>query len=153
MAPLPEYRGCNQFSFALIDQKTTFGTTFHKMEEGIDSGDILFERRFYINPNWNVKTLYEKTLNETIMLFKENIKAIIDGCYTFTPQQKLINERGTAFHLRSDINKIKCINLSWPKDKILRYFNATYFPPFDPPFALVNGEKIAITPKWISENL
>ena len=46
MAPLPEYRGCNQFSFAILDGKHEFGTTLHRLEPGIDSGDILFEKRF-----------------------------------------------------------------------------------------------------------
>ncbi|MBK8684503.1 MAG: hypothetical protein IPN26_05660 [Bacteroidetes bacterium] len=44
MAPLPEYRGCNQFSFAILDQYPEFGTTLHVMDERIDHGDILFEK-------------------------------------------------------------------------------------------------------------
>ena len=35
MAPLPEYRGSNQFSFALLDQKTEFGTTIHKITANV----------------------------------------------------------------------------------------------------------------------
>ena len=46
MAPLPEYRGCNQFSFAIVDRAKEFGTTLHVMDEGIDHGDLLFENRF-----------------------------------------------------------------------------------------------------------
>ena len=63
MAPLPEYRGCNQFSFAIIDKAKVFGTTFHVLEEGIDSGDILFENRFPISEKLTVKELYEITYN------------------------------------------------------------------------------------------
>lgn len=51
MAPLPEYRGCNQFSFAIADNKKEFGTTIHKMDTGIDHGNILFEKRFPIQMN------------------------------------------------------------------------------------------------------
>jgi methionyl-tRNA formyltransferase len=40
LAPLPEYRGCNQFSFAILNNDKIFGTTLHKLEEGIDSGPI-----------------------------------------------------------------------------------------------------------------
>ena len=61
MAPLPEYRGCNQFSFAIVDGKKEFGTTLHKMEEGIDNGDIIAESRFDIPENCFVKELYELT--------------------------------------------------------------------------------------------
>ena len=48
MAPLPEYRGCNQFSFAILNGDQEFGTTFHILDEGIDNGDILFERAVYL---------------------------------------------------------------------------------------------------------
>ena len=41
MGPLPEYRGCNQFTFAIINKESEFGTTIHVVDEGIDSGPIL----------------------------------------------------------------------------------------------------------------
>src|SRR5258706_3992593 len=31
MAPLPEYRGCNQFSFAIVDAAKIFATTIHRL--------------------------------------------------------------------------------------------------------------------------
>ena len=45
MAPLPEYRGSNQFSFAIIEGRSEFGTTIHQMDARIDHGDILFQKR------------------------------------------------------------------------------------------------------------
>jgi len=51
MAPLPEYRGCNQFAFAIADNAKVFGITIHRIEKGIDSGDIIFENRFLIPKN------------------------------------------------------------------------------------------------------
>src|SRR4051812_6354279 len=51
MAPLPEYRGANQFTFAILDEKKEFGTTIHKIDARIDHGDILFEKRFLIPEN------------------------------------------------------------------------------------------------------
>ena len=61
MAPLPEYKGCNQFSFAIIDEVNEFGTTIHEIEASIDSGPIIAEKRFFINNNLWVKDLYELT--------------------------------------------------------------------------------------------
>ena len=66
MAPLPEYRGCNQFSFAIIDSAKEFGTTIHRLEEGIDSGAIIFEDRFPISKNCWVNELYEITYQRSI---------------------------------------------------------------------------------------
>ena len=41
MAPLPEYRGCNQFSLAIINDDQEFGVTIHQLTEGIDSGPLI----------------------------------------------------------------------------------------------------------------
>ena len=61
MAPLPEYRGANQFSFAILDRKIDFGATIHKIDTRIDHGDMLFQQRFPIPENCWVNELYELT--------------------------------------------------------------------------------------------
>jgi methionyl-tRNA formyltransferase len=35
LAPLPEYRGCNQFSFAIMDDAKEFGATIHEIDTGL----------------------------------------------------------------------------------------------------------------------
>jgi methionyl-tRNA formyltransferase len=153
MAPLPEYRGCNQFSFAIIDGAKEFGTTIHRLEERADSGAIMFERRFRIPEDCFVKDLYNKTFEQSLLLFEESLPKIVSEEYAFMPQERLVRFRGTSFHFRKEIEKIKEIDLSWEREKIFRHFRATYFPPFEPPYAVKNGEKISITPEWIKDNL
>lgn len=151
MAPLPEYRGCNQFSFAIIDEAYEFGTTLHVLNSGIDSGDILFENRFPINTNETAPVLHKLTTEKSILLFKESIEKILIGAYTRTPQKNYCNQRSSSFHLRNEIHEIKQINLDWEDKKIDKYVRATYFPPFPPPFAIVNGHKIDLSPDWRNE--
>lgn len=141
MAPLPEYRGCNQFSYAIIEQKKEFGTTLHVLNESIDGGDILFERRFPIPENSFARDLFKRTTDESLILFKECIPLILQGKYSRIPQQSLIETRGTSIHFRKDIEKLKQIDLSWPSEMIERYIRATDFPPFDPPYTVINGVK------------
>lgn len=144
MAPVPEYRGCNQFSFAIINDEKYFGTTLHMIDTGVDSGDILFERRFPIPKNTDVETLYNKTFEESITLFDDNLYKIISGDYSPKTQEVKIN-RKQYFYKRKDIENIKKIDLSWSKEKISRYFRATSMPGFDPPYTILNGKKILLT--------
>lgn len=154
MAPLPEYRGCNQFSFAIIDQKSEFGTTLHEMLPGVDNGPILFESRFEINSEkLHVQDLYKKTFDASVDLFRDKIKNIIDGNFNRIPQETLIKERGTSFHLRKEIDDIKKIPLEWPAEKIYRYFRATYFPPFAPPVGIEGDKEIPLTRDFIDNLL
>jgi methionyl-tRNA formyltransferase len=144
MAPLPEFRGCNQFSFAIIRDKKEFGTTIHILEEGIDSGAILFESRFPIASDIWVSDLYERTFEESIKLFKANLHNLISGSYKPISQEELLEERGSEIHYRKEIEEIKNLDLDWTAEKISRHIRATYFPGFEPPYFLINEQKVHI---------
>ncbi|MFM8278264.1 MAG: condensation domain-containing protein, partial [Cyanobium sp.] len=49
-SPLPSYAGLNAPSWALLNQESLHGVTWHLMTEGIDEGDILLRRSFPIPP-------------------------------------------------------------------------------------------------------
>lgn len=141
MAPLPEYRGCNQFSYALIQNKKEFGTTLHAIDEGVDSGDIIAESRFDIPEGCFINELYDITLQKSIELFRDNIVGIIKGDYSLTPQSSLVEERGTMLGYRKDIQKLKHIDLSWDKEKIEAHIRGTSMPGFEPPYCTIDGKK------------
>jgi len=142
MAPLPEYRGCNQFSFAIINGDKEFGTTIHRLEEGIDSGAIMFEKRFPIPDDCWVEELYQITLDKSIELFKESLPQLISGHYELKPQKSFFEKRTTSLHYRKEIEKIKKVDLNWSKDRIERHIRATYMPGFEPPYTIINNQKV-----------
>lgn len=142
MAPLPEYRGSNQFSYAIIEGKEEFGTTIHQIDERIDHGAILFQKRFPIPENCWVNDLYQLTYDASLKLFKQTLAHVISGNYTAVPQQTLENKYGSSLHLRGEINKLKQIDLNWDNEKIKRYIRATYMPGFEPPYCIVDGKKL-----------
>lgn len=148
MAPLPEYRGCNQFSFAIVDGAKVFGTTWHVMSPGIDSGPIILERRFPIDSEIGVEELYQQTLLESFKLIDEGLEQIVKGDYEEIDQKSLIPQRGSNFHLRNEINDLKRIDPEWSDDKIDRHIRATSFSGFEPPYALINGKKISLDSNW-----
>lgn len=145
MAPLPEYRGANQFSFAIIDEKSEFGTTIHQIDSRIDHGDIMFQKRFPIPENCWVDDLYKLTYEASIKLFRQTLKHVIDGSYSLLPQELLIPKYGTNLHYKKEMNDLKIIDLNWGEEKRLRYIRATSMPGFEPPYAIVNGDKVYFT--------
>lgn len=144
MAPLPEYRGCNQFSFAIVDKAKIFGTTLHRLEEGIDSGDIIAERRFKIPQNIWVDELQQKTVEESKLLFKQFLPNLLKDKYKLISQKKLLKKRGSKIYYRKDIENIKKIDFSWPKAKILRYLRATSMPGFPAPKLIIQNKMISL---------
>lgn len=110
LAPLPEYRGCNQFSFAIMNEDREFGVTIHRLERGIDSGDILFIDRFEIPEGCFVDMLVELATQRGIALFCRNLERILSGEYVLTPQDSIQSSR-REFHLRKEIEVLKCVDL------------------------------------------
>ena len=141
MAPLPEYRGCNQFSFAIMDQCKEFGTTLHVLDEGIDNGDILAERRFEMNDEMWVDDLYSRTVKESKKLFELEIGNIFSGKFERIKQEDLIAKRGSTYHYRHEINDLKVINENWPLDRKKRVVRATFKEGFEAPYSIINGTK------------
>ncbi len=147
MAPLPEYRGSNQFSFAIIEGRSEFGTTIHQMDTRIDHGDILFQKRFPIKEDWWVDDLYKATYDASLNLFRQTLKHLVTGNYKPVPQQSLLSKYGTSLHMRSEMTALKKIDLSWPQEKIERHIRATSMPGFEPPYCIVGAEKVYFTKK------
>ena len=110
LAPLPQYRGCNAFSFAILNEDREFGVTIHRLEEGIDGGDIAFSRRFEIPSNCFVDELVELANAEGFKLFCENLEKMLQGEYGLIPQDSIKASR-REFHLRSEIEALKCVDL------------------------------------------
>lgn len=142
MAPLPEYRGSNQFSFAIIEDKKEFGTTLHRIDTRIDHGDILFQKRFPIPENCWVNDLYLATYDSSLKLFKQTLSHVITGKYQLVAQESLVHKYGTSLHMRKEMAALKVIDLNWDKEKIERHIRATAMPGFEPPYFLLNGEKV-----------
>jgi methionyl-tRNA formyltransferase len=145
MAPLPEYRGCNQFTYAILNQDDIFGVTLHKIVSNVDSGPILFEDRFTVPKKCWVYELYQYTYKHAIELFSNSIGLIVSGNYNETDQSDLIQSRSLSFHKRDEINDLKKINLDWSKDKIERHIRATSMPGFSQPYIFIGEKKCFFT--------
>lgn len=142
MAPLPEYRGCNQFSFAIVHADQEFGTTLHRMSEAVDAGEIIAERRFEIPAGCFVDELYRMTCEQTLRLFRDTLPRLVDGHYELVPQEKLIQAgRQCSRHLRREIDDLKRIELDWEAERIERHVRATCMPGFPPPYCMIGGRR------------
>lgn len=76
---LPKYRGATPIQSALLSQDKKTGVSIIKMDEGIDSGDIISQKILDIDPNFLYTDLAEMLANigaemalDAIINFKEN---------------------------------------------------------------------------------
>jgi len=76
---LPEYRGRAPISRAIMDGNDTLYLTIHKIDSGVDSGDILFEKSVIIDDEDDVNTLYYKCSFNCANLLIEVFEKLITG--------------------------------------------------------------------------
>lgn len=100
---LPFNKGAhpNYWSFK---EKTPNGVTIHFMDDGIDTGPILVQKKCFFNSNETLKTSYQKLKKEVEELFFSNFKKIIDG------RLKAISQKGVGtYHSSNDLPD----NVNW----------------------------------------
>ena len=84
---LPWNRGAypNLWSFL---EDTPKGVTIHRMEKGLDTGAILYQREMFFDETKETLASSHRKLNEEIVrLFQEHWTEIREGTYPITPQQ------------------------------------------------------------------
>jgi len=76
---LPKYRGRAPLPWTILKNLPESALTFFYVDEDIDHGDILDQRRFQISKNDDVSDLYKKMVNIGKIMIHENLLLIRDG--------------------------------------------------------------------------
>tara|TARA_Y100001973_G_C5100056_1_gene282162 strand:+ start:114 stop:866 length:753 start_codon:yes stop_codon:yes gene_type:complete len=135
---LPWNRGMHPYYWTIVDN-TPAGTTIHFIDKNIDEGEILFQTEIDVSITDTGESLYEKSLNETINLFKKNYNNIIDSNYNL----KKVNTKNGSFHLSKHLNPHSEIDLD-KKYKALDLINiirARTFNSGDSSYFYLDGKK------------
>ena len=69
---LPKYRGCHTNYLQILRGEKYSGVTLHKIDSGIDTGDIVDQHRFKIKINDTALNNYERLMKCSVDLFKKN---------------------------------------------------------------------------------
>ncbi len=135
---LPKYRGCHTNFLQIYKGEKFSGVTLHKIDSGIDTGDIIDKIKFRIKINDTALDNYRKLMKFSTKLFKRNLNNIIISKYNL---RKQILSNGRYFNKRSVNykNKLK-ITMNKPSLKNHNRIRSLIFPPYQLP--LVNGVKV-----------
>ena len=108
---LPKYRGAAPINWSIINGDKTTGVTIMKMDEGMDTGDIILSEELDIGEFDNVETLTEKLAivgSNLIEIFINNFKNKGNEFESFAQNDA---ESSAAPKMSKDISKI-----NWEKD-------------------------------------
>lgn len=146
-ALLPKYRGRFSTVHALFNDEKETGATLHFMDENLDSGPIVAQKRFPITATDTGKTLYDKFTDTGTVLFRELVDRIKRGEeITGTPQ----NESEATYYPKGLPGDGK-IDWNWDGRTIERFIRAMTFEPFPPvDFMLGDRHMLIIDEKYFS---
>jgi len=128
---LPYCRGRHPYYWSVVD-KVPYGVTLHYIDEGIDSGDVLFQRSIDIKVNETGAEIYEKSLEQLFLLFTESFPKIATLDYSPSRQDHEV----ATFHWDSDLHKHSEINLeeTYKAEDLINILRARSFPNGDSAF-------------------
>ena len=85
---LPDYSGGAPLVWALINGETKTGITLFKLNEGVDSGEIVGQKHTEIFREDTIATLYQRIESFGVELLLEELPRIIDGTAKHTSQDE-----------------------------------------------------------------
>jgi methionyl-tRNA formyltransferase len=135
-AYLPKFRGRFSTVHAIASGEKTTGVTVHWMDDGIDSGPIIMQKKIAIEPTDTGRTLYDKFTKEGEKLFIIFMQRWIQGKkITAKPQ----NEKKATYYPKGLPNNGQ-INWNRSGKEIYNFIRAMTFEPF-PPVSFTIGKK------------
>lgn len=83
---LPKYRGAAPIQWAVINGEKVSGVTTMRMDEGLDTGDMILKEEVTLTPNETGGSLFDRLAEVGAKLAVQTLQALEDGTAEFTPQ-------------------------------------------------------------------
>ncbi len=89
---LPQYRGAAPIHWAVINGEKETGVTTFKLQHAIDTGDILLQKSFPIEPDDTTGEVHDKMKDIGASVLVETVRGIAEHSLKETQQSSLLNE-------------------------------------------------------------
>jgi len=129
--PLPRYAGLNVVSWAIYRGERTHGVTIHKMAAGIDTGPIVYQSLFDIEPADTALSLYARCTKEGVALLMRLLETASRDANSIPLTTQDLTERQ---YFGKEAPENGRVNWSRPAREIVNLARACYYYPFPSPW-------------------
>lgn len=130
---LPLYRGCSSLTWAMIEGQPAAGFTYHYINEGCDTGNIILQERIAIHDFDSQATLFQRVAFRAMERFLDSIQLVAAGV-PGKPQS------GLSSHFPRGCPYAGVIDPTWPREQIATFIRAMINPPY--PAATFDGQEV-----------
>lgn len=143
---LPLYRGGSPINWAILNGEASHGISIHKIDQGLDTGDILWQQRF---------NMQGKSYRDVVNLVNSGYQKILPKFLTsfdiyWNSRKPQNRDKATYYHKRYPRDSIVSFRYL-SADEIYRCFLALE-PPVPRPFFLFEGKRYEITDCCVLNN-
>lgn len=119
---LPKYRGAAPIQWSIIDGETETGITIMQMDKGLDTGDILFQKKVAITRSDTGESLFDKLAEAGSELIVEALEKIRNG--EVSPVKQDDEKSSYAKMLTKSVGKIDWNQSAVEIERLIRGLNS-----------------------------
>ncbi len=141
--PLPRYAGLNAPSWAIYRGEREHGVTVHRMELGIDTGDIVYQETFPIEAEDNALSVALRCIHQGVALVQRLLDAAAAGAIPHVRQ-----DLAQRSYFGREVPQDARIDWRAPARDIYDFVRACDYHPFPSPWgtprACIGGHEVAV---------
>lgn len=142
---LPKCTGFSPVLWSLISGEKEFGLTVHRMDDGLDTGDILIQHALPIGPTDTGTELVLRAMDLIPGALADALHALESGTAVWRPQNRA--ER-TYFHKRSE--RDSQLDWAWRAEDLERLVRALS-EPYPRAYAYYRGDRVEVLEAHVSD--
>jgi methionyl-tRNA formyltransferase len=140
---LPQYRGAAPINWAIMNGEKETGVTTFKLQQEIDTGNILLQEKIPVSENETAGSLHDKMMNVGADLLLKTIQELENGTLKEIPQPSTSNIQPSTLRPAPKIFTETCeINWNQDVDQIDSFIRG--LSPYPAAFTFLNGKKLKI---------
>jgi len=128
--PLPHYAGVNAQCWAIFNGEKKHGVTLHRIDEGIDTGDIVYIESFDLSPNETGLSITSKC----VRIGKNLVIKLVENIKNGIALPRHSQDKSLRHYFSKDAPNDCLIDWYWTAIKIDRLVRAANFYPFQSPW-------------------
>lgn len=130
---LPKYRGCSSLTWAMINGEKECGYTYHYIDKGCDTGNIIIQKKIMIEDYDTQLTLYNRVMQKAMEDFEHALECVIRG-------EEGHPQRGESSYYPRGCPYEGEIRDEMEDFEVERFIRAMIYPPY--PFAKYKGKEV-----------
>lgn len=134
---LPKYRGAAPIQWAVLNGDEISGVTTMKMDEGLDTGDIILKKELVLAKDETAGSLFERMMALGAEACMETLDQLAEGSATFTAQNH--NEATKTRLISKEMGKIDFDRSAEEIERLVRGMN-----PWPSAFTSINGKTLKV---------